>query len=343
MALSESDICVAILNWNGQAHLEKFLPSVIAHSGQARIRIIDNASTDHSVAWLRKSYPQIELDVLDRNYGFTGGYNRGIAHLDSRLVLLLNSDVEVEEDWLKPLLARMNSDERIAACQPKILSLQDPEKFEYAGAGGGYLDVLGYPFCRGRIFDHCETDSGQYQDARPVFWASGACMMVRRQAFTDAGGLEEAFFAHMEEIDLCWRFWHLGWSVWVEPASSVFHLGAGTLSRNNPRKTQLNFKNGLCMLFINSFGWRFPLRVLQRLLLDGIAGLHFLMKAETGNFFAVIQAHFSFYGSLSYWIRKRSKNRISMKNEVPPGLIFPGSIVWAYFARGKKRFSELLF
>ena len=343
MLLSESDICVAILNWNGRHHLERFLPSVVQHSGNARIRVIDNASTDDSIAWLEKEFPQVELDVLDRNYGFTGGYNRGIDRIDSELVVLLNSDVEVQKDWLQPLLSRMNLDEKIAACQPKIRSLNEPDKFEYAGASGGMIDFLGYPFCRGRIFESCETDSGQYDDARPVFWATGACMLVRKKYYSEAGGLEECFFAHMEEIDLCWRFWHKGLEVWVEPASEVLHLGAGTLAKSNPRKTFLNFRNGLAMLYMNSHGSWSPGIILSRLLLDGLAGIQFLMKAEGSNCMAIIRAHFSFYGEIRYWNQKRQRNRMHKIHQIPTRILLNSSIVWQYFLRGKKRFSDLIF
>ena len=316
---------------------------MLQHSGKARVRVIDNASADSSVSWLETRYPQVELDVLDKNYGFTGGYNRGIARLDAELVVLLNSDVEVTEGWLQPLLSRMNSDERIAACQPKIRSLNEPEKFEYAGAAGGFIDFLGYPFCRGRIFDFCETDTGQYSEARPVFWTSGACMMVRRSAFLKAGGLEEAFFAHMEEIDLCWRFWHLGRPVWAETDSVVLHLGAGTLAKSNPRKTFLNFRNGLCMLYINSFHRMFILHFFCRLMLDGIAGIQFLLKGEPRNCLAILRAHFAFYAKLGYWNKKRKFNKTQLFWEVPAGLVLSESLVQEYFLREKKRFSDLLF
>lgn len=341
--LSESDICIAILNWNGRHHLQEFLPSVIRNSGAARIRVIDNASTDDSVLWLSSNYPEIEIDVLDQNYGFTGGYNRGISKISSDLIILLNSDVEVRENWLVPLLGEMNADPFLAACQPKILSLKEPGYFEYAGAAGGFLDVFGYPFCRGRIFEHCEKDEGQYQTSIPVFWASGACMMVRRTTYLEAGGLEELFFAHMEEIDLCWRFWHMGWRVKAIPSSEVLHLGAGTLSKENPRKTYLNFRNGLAMLFINTFGWKTAGIILIRLMLDGIAGMQFLLKGKPESCRAIVQAHFAFYGKIGYWRKKRDVNKSMKLQEIPQDILLSGSIVWQFFLKGRKQFRDLGF
>jgi GT2 family glycosyltransferase len=341
--LSEFNICVAILNWNGRHHLERFLPSVVKHSGNARIRVIDNASSDDSVEWLKREFPDVELDVLDQNYGFTGGYNRGIEHTDSELIVLLNSDVEVQNDWLAPLLKRMNQGSKIAACQPKILALVKPESFEYAGASGGFLDLFGYPFCRGRIFDTCEADSGQYNDARPIFWASGACMMVRKKHFIEAGGLEERFFAHMEEIDLCWRFLSRGLEVWIEPESEVLHLGGGTLAKSNPRKTFLNFRNGLAMLYMNTHGLGTVGIIIFRLMLDGLAGIQFLMKGELNNCLAIIRAHFSFYTDFGYWSSKRKINRENSTSRLSNKILFRSSLVMQYFLKGKKRFSELNF
>ena len=341
--LSESDICIAILNWNGLHHLERFLPSVVENSGQARVCVIDNASSDGSVNWVSSHFPEVSLEVLDKNYGFTGGYNRGIALLGEELIVLLNSDVEVTPGWLKPLLNRMNESSGTVACQPKILSLKEPDTFEYAGASGGFIDHLGYPFCRGRIFDTCETDTGQYEEARPVFWASGACMMVRRKHFLEAGGLEDRFFAHMEEIDLCWRFWSRGLEVWVEPASEVLHLGAGTLAKSNPRKTYLNFRNGLAMLYMNTHGVQSFVTILIRLILDGLAGIQFLLKGELNNCLAIIRAHFSFYADLGYWTSKRKTNREKTTSRIPKNILFRNSLVLQYFLKGKKRFSQLNF
>ncbi len=334
---------MAILNWNGLRYLRDFLPSVVAHSPEAHILVIDNASDDGSCAWVKENFPQVELLIFAENFGFTGGYNRGLKAVKTPYAVLLNSDVEVSAGWLMPLLNRMESDEQIAACQPKVLSFTDKTRFEYAGACGGFLDWLAYPFCRGRFFDFCETDTGQYNQALQVFWATGACMMVRVADYYDAGGLETRFFAHMEEIDLCWRFHHRGKAVWTEPGSVVYHLGAGTLSASSPRKTFLNFRNGLCLLYINDLEpdifWKLPLR----LLLDGVAGCRFLLQGDIKNCLSIVKAHFSFYGSLQYWHERRRANRKRKTSEVQPGIVYPGSLVFQYFIRKINKFSLLKF
>ncbi len=337
-----SNITVAILNWNGIHHLKQYLPSVVAHSGDARIRVIDNASNDDSVSWLKNEYPDVELHILPKNLGFTGGYNEALRHIETELVVLLNSDVEVTANWLYSMEKRMASDSKIAACQPKILSWRQKDLFEYAGACGGFLDVMGYPFCRGRIFETCETDSGQYDTAIPVFWASGACMMVRKDAFLKCGGFEETFFAHMEEIDLCWRFWKQGYSVWVEPQSTVYHLGAGTLSKTSPKKTFLNYRNGLAMLFMNSTStqlfWKIPLR----LVLDGIAGFKYIYHGEWKNCWAIAKAHMAFYGQFGYWMKRRKDDARTTRQTIPSSVFLRISVLPAYFLEGRKRFSQMM-
>ncbi len=332
-------VTVAILNWNGLKHLQQFLPNVLANSREAKVVLIDNASTDGSAEWVHLHHPEASIIQLKENLGFTGGYNAAMVQMETPFTVLLNSDVEVTENWLAPLIQRMESDPNIAACQPKIRSLFHRDTFEYAGACGGFLDILGYPYCRGRIFETCEKDMGQYNQAVPAFWASGACMMVRTQLFLEAGGFESRFFAHMEEIELCWRFWEKGHSVWVEPSSLVFHLGAGTLAKTSPRKTLLNYRNGLAMLFMHSQGpgvfWKVPLR----LILDGIAGLRYLAHGEWENCLAISKAHMEFYQGFRYWSKKRNAN---LKGILPPPIVWtPGSIVHAYFLKGKKRFSDL--
>ena len=242
---------IVILNWNGRAHLERFLPSVVAHSGEASVVVADNGSNDDSVLFLREHYPQVELLQLDQNYGFAEGYNRALSRIEADCYVLLNSDVEVEEGWLNPLVARLAADEKVAALAPKIISYERKSDFEYAGAAGGFIDCFGYPFCRGRILDTIEKDQGQYDTAREVFWASGACMVVRADLFHKLGGFDGDFFAHMEEIDLCWRMQLAGYRVMVEPRSRVFHLGGGTLPNNSARKLYLNYRNNLSMLFKN--------------------------------------------------------------------------------------------
>lgn len=333
-------IAVAILNYNGRHHLEQFLPSVVAHSAGADVVVIDNGSTDDSLQWLRSHYPEVITLPLEQNFGFCGGYNRALQMLTHELVVLLNSDVEVTPGWLEPLAAQFNKHHRLAACQPKILSYHQKKMFEYAGAAGGYIDWLGYPFCRGRLFNTLEADHGQYNDACKIFWASGACMMVRRSAFIEAGGFEELFFAHMEEIDLCWRFHHMGYDVAYQPSSIVYHLGAGTLSKNNPRKTFLNFRNGLCLLLRNYTGNGLFLVIFWRLLLDGLAGFMFLLKGEWANVWAIVRAHVAFYRWTGVMLTAR---KIILKKRVE-GAVYPiyqGSIVLHYYLFNKRVYSRL--
>lgn len=336
-------ITIAILNWNGIRHLQQFLPSVVNHSVEAHILLIDNASTDESVAWVKVNFPQVEVHVLPENLGFTGGYNAGLSHVETEYCVLLNSDVEVTAGWLKHLITLMESNGQIAACQPKILSFNNKNEFEYAGASGGFIDKLGYPFCRGRIFDFCEEDLGQYNNAQPVFWATGACLVIRMDLFRRLGGLEPRFFAHMEEIDLCWRLKIAGFEVWVEPASTVYHLGAGTLSRSNPKKTLLNFRNGLALLFCNTIDSSVFWKLALRLVLDGLAGIQFIIKAQPADCWAIVRAHFQFYSQISYWKEKRTANKKLVINQKFIKGIYPSSIVWAYFVQGIRRFSDLQF
>ena len=335
-----SDVAIVVLNWNGAAFLRRFLPGVLAHADGARVIVADNASTDDSVELLAREFPLVELLLLDRNLGFCEGYNQALAQVDSAFFVLLNSDVEVTLGWLRPLRALLESSPRIAAVQPKILAHADPTTFEYAGAGGGYLDRLAYPFCRGRLFDTLEKDRGQYDDPRPVAWASGACLLVRRSAWQALRGFEPAFFAHMEEIDFCWRLWNAGHEVWYHGGSAVHHVGGGTLPKTNPRKTFLNFRNGLALLYKNAAPGELVGPMLQRLVLDGVAGLRFLAAGAFGNFWAVVRAHFSFYGQWRYWQKQRRAARPHLRVVERPG-VYPGSLVWAYFGRGKRKFSDL--
>lgn len=332
---------VAILNWNGRRHLEEFLPSVVRNSPEACIVVVDNGSADDSLEWLARSFPAVEIMRLGGNFGFTGGYNRALKQLSTPFVVLLNSDVEVAPGWIAPLESALESDASLAACQPRILSYRRRGYFEYAGASGGFIDSLAYPFCRGRMLQTCEPDEGQYEEAVSVFWASGACMMVRREVFLQEGGFEESFFAHMEEIDFCWRLWHRGYRVGVVPASVVYHLGAGTLAHENPRKTFLNFRNGLAMLLKNETGPGLYPRLFLRLLLDGVAGLKFLAEGDGRNTLAVVRAHFSVYRRLGFWLSRRKENRAARTTDIPRAIRYPGLIVWAYFGKGLKRFSDL--
>lgn len=332
------EVSIVILNWNGRKYLQQFLPSVIAHSGNARIILADNASTDDSVEYVKVHYPLIEIIVNESNGGFAKGYNDALKRIDSELYLLLNSDIEVTENWLEPLVEVM-SDKSIAGCQPKILSHSQKDKFEHAGASGGFLDVHYYPFCRGRIFDSVESDIGQYDSVTEVFWASGAALMIRSDVFHKLGGFDESFFAHMEEIDLCWRAKKLGYTFYVAPKSVVYHVGGGTLSYFSPRKTYLNFRNSLYMIVKNHEGWLFP-KLIIRMKIDGIAGIRFLTKGELKNFMAVIKAHFSMYANLSTLLHKRKQLKNTATKSTKIGS-YTGSILWAYYFKGVKEFSKL--
>jgi len=330
-------IAVVILNWNGKYFLEQFLANVVANSsGQGTVYVADNGSSDGSVDYVRAHHPEVRIIETGGNFGYAGGYNLALAHISEPYAVLLNSDVEVTPDWLVPLLHRMDSDANIAACQPKLLDFNDRSRFEYAGASGGFIDYLGYPFCRGRMFDTLEIDSGQYDDARPIFWASGACMVVRMLAFRAVGGLDADFFAHMEEIDLCWRLQRAGHSIWVEPSSVVYHVGGGTLHKSNPRKTFLNFRNGLDLMLKNlPFPLVFPVLFL-RMTLDGVAALRFLLSGQTADCWAVYRAHMYFYWRLPRTWRKRGGAYPKLTG------VHSRSVVAEYFLRGRKRFSDLV-
>ena len=268
-----SQTAVVILNYNGAALLPTYLPSVLQHSGDAEIIVADNASTDNSLAILQKDFPGVKRIVLDKNYGYCGGYNRALLQVQADYYVLLNSDIEVTPQWLSPLTQLLDSDETIAAVQPKILSYRQRDTFEHAGAGGGLIDALGYPFCRGRLFDVVEQDNGQYNDTTDVFWASGACLVIRADAFHDRGGFDEDFFAHMEEIDLCWKLNRAGLRVCYCGQSTIYHLGAGTLGYNNPRKTYLNFRNGLSLIFKHFDRAELLYKLPLRLWLDWLAAV----------------------------------------------------------------------
>lgn len=329
-------VAVVILNWNGKHWLEKFLPSVITHNNNnlAEIIIADNASTDDSLSFLKTTYPDIKTIVLNENFGFTGGYNKALAQLENEYFVLLNSDIEVSPNWIDPIIRLMDSDKNIAACQPKILSYNNKEYFEYAGASGGYIDWLAYPFCRGRIMDTLEKDTGQYDDAKKVFWASGACMFVRSEVYKKMNGLDETFFAHMEEIDLCWRMQNEGFDIWVEPLSKVYHVGGGTLQTDNPKKTYLNFRNSLFMILKNESFWKAYPVIFIRLVLDGVAAVRFLFQGKFAHIGAILNAHFALYFKNVKYLKYRKK-RATVKT------IYQKSIVWQYFAKGKKKYLDL--
>ncbi len=333
-------IAIVILNWNGRRYLEKFLPSVIASSYSAKeIIVADNASTDDSVTWLRANYPQLRLIILDRNHGFAGGYNAALQQVESDYYVLLNSDVEVEPGWIEPILALMENNPSIGACQPKIRMWTDRELFEYAGAAGGWMDYLGYPFAKGRVFDTCEKDEGQYDAVEPIFWASGAAMFVRAGLYHRLGGLDGYFFAHMEEIDFCWRLQLSGFRVYTCPLSIVYHVGGGTLPKGNERKVFLNFRNNLIMLTKNlpkgQLAWKLPLR----LVMDGISAWKFLFSGQSSYFGAVLKAHFGFYGWLFF---HRKKSVFPPKRQGKLDGWWLHGVAWQYFVAGRKTFREIM-
>lgn len=325
---------VVILNWNGKELLERFLPSVVAFSAEATVYVADNASTDHSVDYVKGFFPTVKLIENAENGGFAKGYNDALSQLEEDVFVLLNSDVEVCEGWLLPLTEYLAANPDTAIVQPKLLDYKNKAYFEYSGAAGGYVDKLGYPYCRGRIFDTVEKDNGQYDQITPILWASGACLVIRRKVFNQLKGMDELYFAHQEEIDLCWRAHNAGYKAAFIPESKVYHLGGATLNAMNPQKTFLNFRNSLFNLLKNIPGKKVYGIIFVRLLLDGLAGIYFLMKAKPRHTWAIIKAHCSFYSNFSIVFRKRPKSFSGMKYAT----VF--SIVWRYFIRGKKAFEK---
>ncbi|CDF78781.1 glycosyltransferase (GT2) [Formosa agariphila KMM 3901] len=326
-------IAIAILNWNGQQLLEQFLPSVILNSEGADIYVIDNASTDDSIIVLKRKFPSVHIILNSENGGYAKGYNDGLKHIPADVYCLLNSDIEVTPNWLEPIKAAFNADDKTAIIQPKILDYKNKSYFEYAGAAGGFIDKYGYPFCRGRIFDTLEQDHGQYNTSVEIDWASGACLFIKSDVFKKANGLDNDFFAHMEEIDLCWRAKNLGYKIKCVPDSIVYHLGGATLNTSNPKKTYLNFRNSLFTLVKNAGGNLLGI-ILVRMLLDGVAGIKFLVSLKFNHFYAIIRAHFSFYSQLSKVLKQR-KTLIQQAN-----YFSVKSIVWSYFVKNKKSTSN---
>jgi GT2 family glycosyltransferase len=333
-------VAVVILNWNGRKYIEQFLPIVIQHSGNADIYLADNNSTDDSVEYVRRHFSSVKIILNKSNEGFSEGYNQALRNVKADYFILLNSDVEVTENWIDPVISLMEKDREIAACQPKILSLKERNKFEYAGAAGGFIDKWGYPFCRGRIFNSIEEDKGQYDDNVEVFWATGACLFIKSKTFFEAGELDKDFFAHMEEIDLCWRLKRLGYKIFYCGGSKVFHLGGGSLSAAHSKKTFLNFRNSLILLLKNLPAESLVKVFLIRLILDGIAGLRFLLQGKPTHTFAVIKAHFYIYFHYKKIMGKRKNIEASFQKF---SQIFPQSIIAAYFLKGKKTFKSLNF
>ncbi len=331
---------VIILNWNGLGLLEKYLPGVVETCRDvARVIVADNASSDTSVSWIRNNFPEVEIISNATNEGFARGYNTALEQVKAEYFLLLNSDVEVTPGWLEPMVNYLDSRPSVAVCQPKIRAVMQRNTFEYAGAAGGYLDAFGYPFCRGRMFGDLENDEGQYDNPVPVFWASGACMLIRSKVFKEANGFDAVFFAHMEEIDLCWRIRNKGHEIMCVPASVVYHVGGATLPKNNPGKTLLNFRNNLSMLYKNLPGNRlFPV-LLLRLVLDGVAGIKFLTESGFGDCLAVVKAHFQFYNLILTGKIRREPINHPRKHTT----IYKGLIVWDYYVLKRKKFSDLDF
>ncbi len=325
-------VAVVILNWNGKSFLEKFLPSVVTYSKNAKIIVADNNSSDESILFLKNNYPDLRIIEIPKNEGYSKGYNIALKQVEAEYYILLNSDIEVTPNWIEPIIDLMDRDTSIAACQPKILDYNKRDYFEYAGAAGGFLDYLGYPFCRGRLFNTLEKDLGQYNDTREIFWATGACMFVRAKNFHSIGGLDDDFFAHLEEIDLCWRLKSAGHKIYYCGESTIYHVGGGTLNKINPRKTYLNFRNSLFMLFKNLKTGNLILSILARLILDGVAGTKFLFEGSGKHTWAVIQAHFSFYASISS-LNKKRKNNILRNLDFKE--VYRRSIVFDYYIKKK--------
>jgi GT2 family glycosyltransferase len=334
-------VAVVILNWNGKNFLQKFLPSVVScNSSFAGIVVADNASSDDSVSFLKENYPEIQLIINKENGGFAKGYNDALKHVNAEYYVLLNSDVEVTPGWIDTVISLMDSDKNIAACQPKIRAFDKKDHFEYAGAAGGFIDKYGYPFCRGRILDRLERDNGQYDDTREIFWATGACMFIRSECYHQLKGFDEDFFAHMEEIDLCWRLKNFGYRIMYCPDSVVYHVGGGTLNKTSPLKTYLNFRNNLILICKNHPPGFFVSKLLWRMVLDGIAGMKFIFSGQFRHFVAVIKAHFSFYSSFSNVMKKRKELKKNI-TKYTTSAVYLHSIIADYYLRGNKTFKEI--
>ncbi len=328
---------VVILNWNGRKFLEDFLPGVIANTGNdAEVIIADNDSSDDSVEFLKKNFPEIRIIKNKTNGGFAKGYNDALSQVEAKYYVLLNSDIEVTPGWVKPVIELMESDETVVAAQPKLRSFFEREKFEYAGAAGGFIDKYGYPFCRGRIFQSLETDTGQFDDIKEIFWATGACMFVRADIFHKLGGLDERFFAHMEEIDFCWRAKTKGYKIMYCGKSTVYHVGGGTLPKQSWRKTYLNMRNNSIMMFKNLPDDRLPKVFIARLFLDGAAALKFLIDGGFKNLFAVAKAHWAFYALIPALLKERKNTKHKAVSK-----IYQKNIAFEHFLKGKKKFEEL--
>lgn len=337
---SANKISIVILNWNGRKFLEQFLPSILASDySNFETIVADNGSTDDSVDFVQRTFPQVRIIKLEKNFGFAKGYNEALKQVESDYYFILNSDVELLPGSLKPLADLLDSDKTIGACQPKLLTWSNKKLFEYAGGAGGWLDKYGYPFAKGRIFDVFEEDKGQYDKAEPIFWASGAALFIRASVFHEAGGFDEFFFAHQEEIDLCWRVQLAGHKIYSCPLSVVYHVGGGTLPKGNALKVFLNFRNNLIMLSKNFPFWKAFFTIWFRFALDDISALKGLLSGDVGYFRAIIRAHFAF---IRWWLFMRKKNRHSFKMHTNLSGYHKGSVVWQHFVKKKKYFSEIV-
>lgn len=326
-------IAVVILNWNGKKLLEAFLPSVLQHSPEASIYVADNASTDDSVAFVQAHFPNITVIQNHGNLGFAGGYNEALQKVDADIYALVNSDIEVTPNWLQPIIEKFQNEPKTAIIQPKILDYKNKAYFEYAGAAGGFIDQYGYPFCRGRIFETIEKDTHQYDDETEIFWASGACFFIRKEVFHELHGFDADFFAHQEEIDLCWRAFNLGHQIKYTSKSVVYHVGGATLQQGNPKKTFLNFRNSLLMLVKNLPKSSLFQVLFIRLVLDGIAGIQFLVKGKPSHTLAILKAHFSFYSLFSKNYKKRNSQQL-------PNYYITKSIIYRYFIKNNSIFAK---
>lgn len=328
-------VAVVILNWNGVQLLEQFLPSIVKNSPEATVFVADNASTDNSISYVNTFFPTVKIIKNDLNLGFAGGYNEALKSVDADVFALVNSDIEVTENWLKPIITTFENEPKTAIIQPKILDYKRKEYFEYAGAAGGFIDKYGYPYCRGRIFETLEKDNGQYDDTSEIFWASGACFFIRSSVYKELKGFDADFFAHQEEIDLCWRTINKGYTIMYNSASVVYHVGGATLQQGNPKKTFLNFRNSLLMLTKNLPQKEIYSILFQRMILDGIAAIQFLLKGKTNHFLAVLKAHASFYSLFTIHYNKREVFQVEKYYTVK-------SIVYLYFIKNVMIFKDIL-
>lgn len=327
---------IVILNWNGRKLISEFLPSIVKYSYSiADIYVADNASNDDSVVFIQENFPEVSIISNSSNGGYAKGYNDALKHIKADIYCLINSDVEVTENWLSPILDVFSKESNTAIIQPKILDYKDKSKFEYAGAGGGFIDFFGYPYCRGRVFNHLETDRGQFDDTAQIFWASGACFFVRSEVYHELHGFDEKYFAHQEEIDLCWRTQNLGYDITYVGASTVYHVGGATLQESNPQKTYLNFRNSLLNIVKNIPPRYFLIVVLSRLLLDGVAGIKFIVELRPIHTWSILKAHASFYSKLFSYLKLR---RTIKKNH---SYFRHFSVVWKYFVLRRRTFSSL--